>query len=58
MPRPPKDPADKLEYGVTVLFTKTDYDAIDRMARKHGMSKGEAVRRLVRRAIRLDDPDD
>lgn len=55
MPRLPKDPAEKLEYGVTVLFNKADYVVIERMARAHGISKGEAVRRLVSKAIQQTD---
>lgn len=55
MPRPPKEPADKLVYGVTVLFPKDMHAKIVRMARAHGISKGEAVRRLVSKAIELTD---
>lgn len=53
MPRPTKDPAEKLDHGVSVLFTKADYDEIKEHARAHGISMGEAVRRLVQKALRI-----
>lgn len=51
MPRPEKPPADRLDKGVTVLFTQKDHAAIKRIADRQGISMGEAVRRLVRQAL-------
>jgi hypothetical protein len=51
MPRPPKSPDEKLEYGVTVLFNKRQYAAIERLATAERISKGEAARRLIDKGI-------
>jgi hypothetical protein len=52
MPRPTKEPAEKLDKGVTVLFTKAAHEKIKNYARAHGISMGEAVRRLTDKALR------
>lgn len=52
MPRQHKDPAEKLDKGVTVLFTKDHHARIDNYARAHGISMGEAIRRLTDTALR------
>ena len=48
MPRPEKDPAERLDHQLPVLFTRQDMELITQVARAHGISKGEAVRRLMR----------
>lgn len=51
MPNRRKPPAEKLDHGVTILFTKTAHARITKYARAHGIRFGEAVRRLTDKAL-------
>lgn len=55
MPRTAKSPDDpsKLQHGITVLFANAEYALVNRVAAAHGISKGAAVRMLVRAAATL-----
>lgn len=54
MPRPKKQPPDKLEHHLPVLFSLTDMHIIEQYTRAHGCSKAEAVRRLMRKGAELE----
>lgn len=54
MPRPKKNPPDKLEYNLPVLFSLTDKEIIEKYTRAHGCSRAEAVRQLMRKGAELE----
>lgn len=54
-----KEPHEKFDHHITVSFTKAQYARIMASGRDNGDgSKGAAVRRLVERALRMDQPND
>lgn len=55
MARPKKDDQDRLRHTVPVLFNDHDLQIITRMTRAHGISRGEAVRRLFRAGAELTE---
>jgi hypothetical protein len=58
MPRKPIDPndPDKLQHYVPTLFSGKDLAVIERVAEAYGMSRGSAVRLMMRHGAKKYDP--